>query len=168
MSAIRTFALAAVAAAALAGSAQAQSTTATPGNQPVAGQRGHGRGRGGQLGGFKELNLTDAQRAQIKAIHTKYQAQNKASRDQAKPFIDAARAARQKGDTAAFRSNMEKARQLSSGVRQQEMNEVRAVLTPEQRTKFDAAAAQRKEKFANRGGKGRRGRGNKPVKSGSL
>ena len=114
------------------------------------------------------MNLTDAQRAQIKAIRTRYRAQNKATRDQAKPFIDAARAARQKGDTAAFRSNMEKARQVSGGVREQEMNEIRAVLTPEQRTKFDAAAAQRKEKFAKRGGKGRRGRGNRPGRSGSL
>ena len=166
MSAIRTFALAAVAAAALAGSAQAQSTTATPGNQPVAGQRGHGRGRGAQRGGFKDLNLTDAQKAQIKAIRTRYKDQNKAARDQAKPFIDAARAARQKGDTAAFRSNMEKARQVSSGARAQELNEIRAVLTPEQRTKFDAAAAQRKEKFEKRGGRGRRGRGNRPVKAG--
>lgn len=166
MSAIRTFALAAVAAAALAGSAQAQSTTATPGNQPVAGQRGHGRG--GKMGGFKDLNLTDAQKAQIKTIRTRYQSQNKASRDQTKPFMDAARAARQKGDTAAFRSNMERARQVSSGVRTQEMNEIRAVLTPEQRTKFDAAAAQRKQNFAKRGGKGGRWRGNKPVKSGTV
>jgi Spy/CpxP family protein refolding chaperone len=168
MSAIRTFALAAVAAAALAGSAQAQSTTATPATQPVAGHRGHGRGRGDQRAGFKELNLTDAQKAQIKTIRTKYQAQNRASRDQAMPFIDAARAARQKGDTAAFRSNMEKARQVSTSVRTLEMNEIRAVLTPEQRTKFDAAAAQRKEKFANRGGKGRHGRGGRPGKSGSF
>src|SRR5207249_73666 len=109
------------------------------------------------------------QKAQIKAIRTKYRAQNEASRDQAKPLIDAARAAREKGDTAAFRSDMEKARQVSSGARQQEMNEIRAVLTPEQRTKVEAAAARRKEKFANhRGGKGRRGRGKRPVRSGSL
>jgi Spy/CpxP family protein refolding chaperone len=156
MSALRTFALAAVAAAALAGSAQAQSTT--PGNSPVAGQRGRGHGRGDQMGGFRELNLTDAQKAQIKTIHQKYEPQMKASRDQAKPFLDAARAARQKGDTATARANMEKAMQASSGIRQQEMNEVRGVLTAEQRTKFDAAASQRKQ-GGSRGMRGGRGPG---------
>jgi Spy/CpxP family protein refolding chaperone len=162
MSAIRTFALAAVAAAALASSAQAQGTAITPGNQPVAGHRGHGRG--GKMGGFKDLNLTDAQKAQVKAIRTKYQAQNKASRDQAKPYMDAARAARQKGDTVAFRTNMEKARSVSSGVRTQEMNEIRAILTPDQRAKADAAMAQRNQ---NEGKRGKRGQWKKDkVKSG--
>jgi Spy/CpxP family protein refolding chaperone len=130
MSAIRTFALAAVAAAALSGSAQAQ-------GQPI-----HGHGRAEMQGHFANLNLTEAQKAQIKAIHTKYAAQLKASRAQAKPFMEAARTARQKGDTAAFRANMEKARQVSTGVRQQEMNEVRAILTPAQRAQADSLMAQ--------------------------
>jgi protein CpxP len=156
MSALRTFALAAVAAAALAGSSQAQSTT--PGNPPVGGPRGRGPGRGDQMGEFRGLNLTDAQKAQIEAIHKKYEPQMKASRDQAKPFIDAARAARQKGDTAAARANMEKAMQVSSGIRQQGMNEVRGVLSPEQRTKFDAAVSQRRER-GPRGMRGGRGAG---------
>jgi protein CpxP len=167
MSAIRTFALAAVAAAALAGSAQAQTTTGRPLNQPVAGQRGQGHGRGDKMGMFKNLNLSDAQKAQVKAIRAKYKTQLGASRDQAKPYLDAARAARQKGDSAGFRSNMEKARQTSGAVRQQEMNEIRAVLTPEQRAKADAAMAQRKNDRGNRAGrKGQWGK-NKAVKSGS-
>lgn len=121
------------------------------------------------MGALKNLNLTDAQKTQIKAIRAKYQPQMKTSRDQAKPFIDAARAARQKGDTAAFRTNMEKARQVSSGIRQQEMNEVRGILTPEQRTKFDAAVSQRRPDRGQRGMRGgKRGKlgKNKPVKSG--
>lgn len=130
MSAIRNFALVAVAAAALAGSAQAQ-------GQPMRGQD-----RGEMMGHFGKLNLTEVQKAQIKAIHTKYQAQLKASREQAKPFLEAAHAARQTGDTAAFRANIEKARQVSSGVHQQEMNEVRAVLTPAQRAQADSMMAQ--------------------------
>lgn len=113
MSALRTLALAAAAAAALAGSAQAQ--TATPGNQPVAGHQGHAKGRGGHMGPFKDLKLTDAQKAQIKAIHAKYQPQLKASREQ-------------------------------------EMKEIRAVLTVEQRAKLDAAMAQRKEERGERPG----------------
>jgi protein CpxP len=169
MSAIRTFALAAVAAAALAGSAQAQSTTAATQNRGVAGQRGQGRGRGDEMGMFRDLNLSDAQKTQIKAIRARYKTQRDASRDQSKPFLEAARAARQKGDTAGFRANMEKARQTSGGIRQQEMNEIRGVLTPEQRTKADAAMAQRKQERGQRGQRGGRndrwGK-NKPVKSG--
>lgn len=167
MSAIRTFALAAVAAAALAGSAQAQSPTPTPINRPVAAQRGHPRDRDDRKGMFKKLNLTDAQKAQVKAIRAKYKTQLEASRAQSKQYVDAARAARQKGDTAAFRANMEKARETSSAVRQQEMNEIRAVLTPEQRAKAEAAMAQRKQERGERGGrKGKWGK-NKAVKSGS-
>ena len=147
MSAIRNFALAAVAAAALAGSAQAQGTVIKPGNRPVAG-RGH---HDGAMGGFNRLNLTEAQKTQIKAIHAKYATQLRAARDQAKPFLDAARDARQKGDTAAFRANLEKARGVSSAVRQQEMNEIRAVLTPAQRAQADSLMAQRKAHAGKRG-----------------
>ncbi len=169
MSAIRNFALAALSAAALAGSAQAQGTAITPRNRPVAGQRGQRQGH--EMGAFKKLNLTEAQKAQIKAIHTKYETQIKASREQAKPFMEAARAARQKGDTAAFRSNMEKARQLSSGVRQQEMNEVRGVLTPAQRAQADSLMAQRKQNGGKRGfrpGAMRGGRGENGGAFGNL
>jgi Spy/CpxP family protein refolding chaperone len=105
-------------------------------------QRAPGRGLGA------DLNLTDAQKAQIKAIRDKYQPQGKALRTQAKPFMDAARAARQKGDTAAFRSNMEKARQvMQSGktFRAQEKAEIRAVLTADQRAKLDAREKARAE-----------------------
>lgn len=131
MSAIRNFALVAAATAALAGSTQAQ--------DPLR----HDHGRGNRIGAFRDLNLTEAQKTQIQAIHTKYQTQFKTSREQAKPFMEAARAARQKGDTAAFRSNMEKAHQLMSAVQEQERNEIRAVLTPEQRAKADSAMARR-------------------------
>jgi Spy/CpxP family protein refolding chaperone len=157
MSALRTFALAAVAASALAVSGQAQGTTATPGSRPMAGQRGRGPGNGAGI--YSDLDLTAAQKTQIQAIHAKYQAQIKASRDQAKPLMDAARAARQKGDTSAFRADIAKARQLSEGVRQQEMNEVRAILTPAQRAKADAAAAQRKSRGGMRGARGGRDQG---------
>ncbi|GAC1417539.1 MAG: hypothetical protein NVSMB53_16540 [Gemmatimonadaceae bacterium] len=124
----------------VAGISAAQSTTTPPSRGARAGgqmqvRRGHG---GGEFG--RDLNLTDAQKAQIKAIRAKYQPQNEALRAQAKPFIDAARAARQKGDTASFRSNMKKAHQLMHGAsfRVQEKAEIRAVLTPDQQAKFDA------------------------------
>lgn len=160
MSAIRTFALAAFAAAALAGSAQAQGVTTPPGNQPVAGRhRGPG---GGQMGMFRDLNLTDAQKAQIKTIHAKYQTQFKTARDQAKPYMDAARTARQKGDTATARADMLKAReamQSTDAVRQQESAEIRAILTPDQAAKFDAQMKKRQQQSGQRGQRGQRGQG---------
>ncbi|MBA3645216.1 MAG: Spy/CpxP family protein refolding chaperone [Gemmatimonadaceae bacterium] len=140
MSALRNFALAAVAAAAFSGTAHAQHM-----------DRGHDHGRAGPMSAFHGLNLSEAQKTQIKAIHTRYEPQLRASRDQAKPFLEAARAARQKGDTAAVRANLEKARQLSSGIRQQEMSEVRAVFTPAQRAQADSLMAQHSRNGAGPG-----------------
>ena len=111
------------------------------GARPDRVRSGPGGGREGR--GFgRDLNLTDAQKTQIKAIRQKYQPQNEALRARAKPFMDAARTARQKGDTAAFRSNMEKAHQVmqSGSYHTQEQAEIRAILTPEQQAKFDAHA----------------------------
>jgi Spy/CpxP family protein refolding chaperone len=157
MSALRNFALVAAAAVSLAGAAQAQSAITPPASTGTA--RGH-RGQGGErMGLYKDLNLTAAQKAQIKAIHTKYQPQFKTARDQAKPYMDAARVARQKGDTATARADMLKARgvmQSTAAIRTQEMNEVRAVLTPAQQAKFDARLKAYQARGANRGN-GRRG-----------
>ena len=150
MSTVRILALGALLVVGFAGVSAAQSTT-TPPTRPDSGLYRRGprpngefrRGPGGR----------EAQKAQIKAIHQKYQPQNQALRTQAQPFFDAARAARQKGDSAAVRSNMDKARQVLQGgqsSRNQEMAEIRAVLTPDQRAKFDA----RKKEFDERRAKG--------------
>jgi Spy/CpxP family protein refolding chaperone len=141
MSSVRTLALGALMIVGVAGISAAQSTTTPPAREHRAGEMRGGRGPGGDRGFGRDLNLTDAQKAQIKAIHTKYQPQNEALRNQAKPFMDAARAARQKGDTAAARTNFEKARQVMQGgqsFRTQQNAEIRAILTPDQQAKFDA------------------------------
>ena len=122
MSKVRTLALGALLVAGVAGVSAAQAPV-TPKPRADSGEhrrgprpdgqfrRGPGGGREGR--GFgRDLNLTEAQKAQIKTIRQKYQPQNKAVRDRAKPFMEAARAARQKGDSAAFRTNMEQARQV--------------------------------------------------------
>ena len=178
MSTVRTLALGALLVVGVAGVSAAQST-ATPKPRADSGEhrrgprpdgqfrKGSGGGREGR--GFgRDLNLTDAQKAQVKAIHQKYQPQNQALRDRAKPFKEAARAARPKGDSAAFRSNMEQARQvMQSGqsVRAQEQAQIRAILTPDQQTKFDAhqkAAAERRAKGGEKGW-GHKGKGDRPA-----
>jgi protein CpxP len=140
----------------VAGVSAAQST-ATPRTRADSasyrrGARPNARFRGEGFGLGRDLNLTDAQKAQIKTIRQKYQPQNEALRTQAKPYMEAARAARQKGDTAGFRSNMAKARQVMQGgqsIHTQENADIRAILTPDQQAKFDAhekaAAARRAE-----------------------
>lgn len=163
MSTVRTLALGALMLVGVAGISAAQST-ATPRTRPDAGsyQRGDRRGPGGREGFGRDLNLTDAQKTQIKAIRQKYQPQNEALRAQVKPFTEAAHAARQKGDTAAFRTNMEKAHQViqAASFKTQERAEIRAILTPDQQVKFDAHEKQRAE--GGHKGWGRKGKGDKP------
>ncbi len=157
MTRISTLALGAILVAGLAGVSQAQ--VATPQPQPRPDRPAAAQGR--------NLNLTEAQKAQIKTIHQKYQAQYKPLRDQAKPFMIAARTARQKGDTVAFRSNMERSRQIVQGnqaIRTREQAEIRAILTPDQQAKFDARAKAMSERRAsgakmNGRGWGRKGPG---------
>jgi Spy/CpxP family protein refolding chaperone len=163
MSTVRTLALGALMVFGAVGVSAAQSPTT-----PKARPDGQFQRQGGREGrGFgRDLNLTDAQKAQIKVIHQKYQPQNQALRDRAKPFTEAARAARQKGDTAAFRSNMEKARQVmqsGASIRTQQNAEIRAILTAEQQVKFDAhqkAVSERRAKGGDKGW-GRKGLGGK-------
>src|ERR1700674_3400223 len=159
MSTVRTLALGALMLVGVAGVSAAQST-ATP-RRPEAGSYRRGA-PGGREGFGRDLNLTDAQKAQIKAIRQKYQPQNDALRAQAKPFMDAARAARQKGDSAAFRANVAKAHQVmqAASFKTQERAEIRAVLTPDQQAKFDAHEKQRAE--GGHKGWGRKGKGDKP------
>src|SRR6266513_6093261 len=134
--------------------AQAQSTQPPAGKiqsqrgPGAEGRRGFGRGRG--FGGLaKDLNLTDAQKSQLKTIHAKYRPQMEAIRTQYKSQFDNIRALRQKGDTAGARAAFEKIRgdiqSKSLSIRNQENADIRNVLTAEQRTKFDAAQAQSKK-----------------------
>lgn len=153
-----------------AGVAGAQATQ-TPGakapserhGRGIEGRRGFGGRRGGEFGGrfAKDLNLTDAQKAQIKTIHGKYKPQFEAIRTQFKGQADNAKALRAKGDTAGARTAFAKVRadirQRMLTVREQEQKDVRNTLTAEQRTKFDAAQAQRKKWMEEHAKEGRRG-----------
>jgi Spy/CpxP family protein refolding chaperone len=163
MSKVRTLALGALLVVGVAGVSAAQSTT-TPRTRADSGAYHRGREMGARRAGGREgfgrdLNLTEAQKTQIKAIRQKYQPQNAALRTQAKPYMEAARAARQKGDTATARTNMEKVRQIMQGgqtYRNQENAEIRAILTPDQQAKWDAhqkAAADHRGKGKHWAGK---------------
>jgi Spy/CpxP family protein refolding chaperone len=116
---------------------------------PGARGRGFGPGRPGMPGMdfMRELNLTETQRTQVRAIHEKYQPQLKAIRDRARSEFEATRDARQRGDTAAVRATLERSRQnirsQETTLHEQMFREVRAVLTADQRAKIDGKIADR-------------------------
>ena len=156
MSKFLTAALGAAVVIGMAGVAGAQSPV-RPDSARWNGRHGQMQagGREGQGKFMKELNLTDAQKTRIKAIHTKYEPQFKALRDQSTAQFGPMRQNRQKGDTtAATRARFQQAReqfgQRSMAIRGQENTEIRGILTADQRTKWDAAQAQRKQRFEAR------------------
>lgn len=155
-----------VAAAALMAAPMLHAQSTTP--APTPARPAHARMRsGGHAAMMKDLGLTTDQQAKMKAIHAKYAPQMKAAFTAGRPDMDAMRAARSRGDTAAVRVARAKMRAdmaPSQKVREQEMNEMRAVLTPAQQQKFDA---QRAKMTTAMGPGGRRGwmgrRGPKPA-----
>ena len=127
--------------------------------QAPAAQQQHQQGRRGQWRNgrrharrqlFKGVKLTAQQKAQIKAINQKYQAQAKQARLALRPAMQEARADRQKGDSAAARAVFQRNKPEFDRLRaqrQQEQQEIRAVLTPDQQKQFDANVAQLKARM---------------------
>ena len=118
-----------------------------------------------------DLKLTDAQKTRIDAIHAKYQPQYKALRDQMQGQFQRGRTQGQQRDTSAaarqrFQQQREAFRTRSLAIRTQEQNEIRGILTSEQRTKWDAAQAERKKRVEARGQRGGKGQ-RRGVRAGS-
>ena len=125
------------------------------------------RGLRGQL--FKGITLSDAEKANLKAVRTKYSAQAKTLREQAKPQLQAARAARQRGDTAAVKEIWQKSVAQRDQTKQlliAQRNELRAALTPANQAKFDANVAAFEKRVADHAKDfGKRGGRRPPVKA---
>ena len=163
MSSLHSVALGAALLLGVAGIAGAQGQT----QGKAQGRPGYGARRGGDFGGrmAKDLNLTDAQKSQIKSIHQKYRSQFESIRAQVKAQAGSTpRVAPDKGQSdrrgGGFRNISPELRQRMLAVRTQEQAEIRNVLTAEQRVKFDAAQAQRKQWMENH----RKGTGTKPQR----
>jgi len=125
------------------------------------------RGARGERGGaaLRGIQLTDAQRTQIRAIHDKYRPQYQSLRDQLRAPMDSARAARQRGDTTAARAAFARTapvREQVKALSDRERAEIRGVLTAEQQKTFDANVQRMQERMTKQGeGKGHgRGRRN--------
>ena len=106
---------------------------------------------------FKGITLSDAEKANVKNVQTRYASQMKAVREQLKPQIQAARKARQRGDTAALRAMWQKSaaeREQIKTLLASEKNDLRAALTPENQAKFDANVKQLEQRVAKRATRG--------------
>jgi hypothetical protein len=119
------------------------------------GRRGFGPGAM-QKQLFKGIALSDAEKTNIKNVHTKYEAQMKALREQFKPQMQAARQARQRGDTAALKNLWAQTsvqREQTKKVLEAERNDLRAALAPDHRAQFDANVKQLEQRVAQRANK---------------
>jgi protein CpxP len=126
------------------------------------GDRGKMR-QAGVRGLFRGIELTQAQRDQLKTVNEKYRTQFQTIRESLKPDIKAAHEARQRGDTVAARAAFERtkpARDRMQALMQQQRTEVRGLLTAEQQKTFDANVSRMQERMEKRGEgrKARRGR----------
>ena len=168
MSRIRSMVVGLLVVAGAAGVAQAQAPQ--PDRGP--GARGEGRRGGrdlqhrGMRALFRGIDLTDAEKASVRTVGERYRAQFESIRQSMRPDIEAARAARQRGDTAAARAAFARTadeRQQLETLTERMRADVRAALAPEHRAQFDANVARIKERLAERrngdGFGGRRERG---------
>ena len=141
-----------------------------PGPPPGAPGRGPGgRGPGGRGGPMmmdrmllRGITLTDAQQAQLKALRDADQQKMEAERanGQGRQDMDAIRAAREKGDTATAKQLMDAQRAKMNVRRDEQVAAIRAILTGDQVTAFDANVAEMKQHDAE--GRGPGGRGPRP------
>lgn len=107
------------------------------------GERGErGRMQGRHLGGlFRDIDLTDAQKEQMKAIHERYRPQMQALRPERG----------ERRDSTARPDSATRAQALALMTRRNA--EIRSVLTADQQATFDRNVTQMKERGARKGGK---------------
>ena len=133
------------------GAASAQATQQP--QRQEQGERGmRRRGPGGEL--FKGITLTADQKARLKELR-----KDEKPNEQFKKAMEDARAARQRGDTAAARAQMQALRPQMEQAREKQFAAMRSILTADQQKQFDANVAAWKQHAAERQNARRDGRG---------
>ena len=122
-----------------------------------AGKQGKhaGPGRRGDGALLRGIQLSDAEKANIKNVNAKYAPQLKALREQYKAQGQGKIA---KGDTAAMRQRWEAnapKREAMKKIELAERSDLRAALSPANQAKFDANASQMEQRVAKRAEKGK-------------
>jgi Spy/CpxP family protein refolding chaperone len=166
MSKIRSMMVGLLVAAGVAGvaGAQAPQQDRTPGARRETGRRGGERrlGQRALRGLLRGINLNEGEKTRLQAVGQKYRGQFEALWKSARPDFEAARAARQRGDTAAARAAFARTadeRQQLAALTERVRSEARAALDPEHRAQFDANVARMKERLANRVERWQEGKG---------
>ncbi|HEV7238390.1 MAG TPA: Spy/CpxP family protein refolding chaperone [Thermoanaerobaculia bacterium] len=124
---------------------------------PHGGGHGGKRGRHGHEFGERmaaKLNLTDAQKQQIRDMQQSFRDKNKAVFENAAALRDDFREAKKAGDTAKLESlkpAMEAQREQMKQLRDAQRQQILTVLTPEQRTQWEALKAEREQRRGERG-----------------
>jgi Spy/CpxP family protein refolding chaperone len=124
--------IATLAAALCVGITSAAAAQGTEPPQQGQGEMRRGGGMGGQL--LKDINLTDAQKAQVKAIREKYAPQQLELRKSAEAVGGADEATRAK----------------IADLRQKQAAEIRTILTADQQAQFDKNLAEMKSQMESR------------------
>ena len=118
------------------------------------GHRGHHRGfMSARLA--QKLNLTDAQKAQIKDLNKQFRQDNKAFFEQVKATRQEARAAKKANDTAkldALKPTIQSEKAQMKQLRTAQEAKVLSVLTPDQQAQLNQLKAQWQAKRAQRQG----------------
>jgi Spy/CpxP family protein refolding chaperone len=137
----------------------AQAQTSAPSARQERHDNGRGmEGRQGRGGLLRGITLTDAEKAHVKQIHEKYNAEAKTLRESLRPAMQDARAARQKGDSAGVKAAWDKTagdREKLRALMDRERAEIRTALTPEHQQTFDANAKQVEQRRAEFGKNGK-------------
>jgi len=122
--------------------------------------KGWGGHRGGQRGVMSEklaqkLNLTDAQKQQIKAMNDQFRQDNKAFFESARSTMKEFRAAKEANDTAklnALKPTVDSERAQMKQLREQQEAKVLSILTPDQQSQYKALKAEWAAKRAQKQG----------------
>ena len=118
----------------------AQQPTPAPASDARVRPRGVRPGRGKQFDKalLRGITLSDAERTNLQAVRAKYGAQRQTLRTQLHTQAQTARAARERGDTAALRSIRTNVVSERQALMRAERNDIRNALTPANQAKFDA------------------------------
>lgn len=148
----------------MVGSLLLSAVAIVPAQQPTPAPGVHSR-RFGRPGRRKQefdrallrgITLSDAEKANLRAVHAKYASQEQALRTQMRSESQDLRSARQRGDTATLHSLRTNVNAQRQSLMQSERNDVRNALTPANQAKFDANMQTMQSRRGRRPGRARR------------
>ena len=113
----------------------------------IAGEGGGKHGRKGDMGRLaQKLNLTETQKSQLAEIKKSFRAANEPFFNEFRETMKQYREARKAGDTAraeSLKPALESQRAQMKQLRAAQEQQIAAILTPEQKTQWDAMKAER-------------------------